>query len=277
MRGWRQHRHLTRKVKRLFERVCTARRWHSRPEAVAAYLDLARELAARAAVSLRALAQARAQTVAIEHFLRHVRLLADQIERRLLKGEAIAQDEKVFSVFEEHTRWIGKGKAGQPVELGVPVCVVEDRFQFILEHRILWQGGDVDVAVPLIETCQTLYPDLRACSFDRGFHSPANRVRLDDMPELNALPKKGRLNRAERAREADEAFAAARRQHPAVESAINNLGHRGLERVRAHGAGGFERMVGLSVVAANLHRIGLIAQRRERARLERRRRRVRAA
>lgn len=35
----------------------------------------------------------------------------------------------------------------------------------------------------------------------------------------------------------------------------------------ARGADGFERMVGLGVLAANVHRIGLVLQRRERARL----------
>ena len=36
--------------------------------------------------------------------------------------------------------------------------------------------------------------------------------------------------------------------------------HRGLDRVRSHGADGFARTVALSVLAANLHRIGLILQ-----------------
>ena len=40
-----------------------------------------------------------------------------------------------------------------------------------------------------------------------------------------------------------------RKRHPVVESAINHLEHRGLDRVRAHGCGGFERVVGLSVLA----------------------------
>ena len=46
--------------------------------------------------------------------------LEDQIVRRVLKGETIPASEKIFSVFEEHTRWISKGKAGRPVELGCP-------------------------------------------------------------------------------------------------------------------------------------------------------------
>ena len=44
-----------------------------------------------------------------------------------MKGEKIPHAQKVFSVFETHTRWVSKGKAGNPVELGVPVCVVEDQ------------------------------------------------------------------------------------------------------------------------------------------------------
>ena len=62
---------------------------------------------------------------------------------------------------------------------------------------------------------------------------------------------------------------AARKQHSAVESAVNNLEHRGLDRVRSHGADGFARTVSLSVLAANVHRIGLVLQRAERDRIRR--------
>ena len=202
----------------------------------------------------------------IRHFLGHTRRQMDLIDRRLLQGEVIPHNEKVFSVFEEHTRWISKGKAGRPVELGVPLAIVEDQYQFVLDHRILWDGGDVDVAVPLIESCQAAYPDLAVCSFDRGFHSPSNRKRLDELLDLAALPKKGRLNAADQERETAPAFAKARKPHPAVESAINHLEHRGLDRVRTKGAEGFERTVGLSILAANVHRLGRLLQQQERKR-----------
>ena len=65
----------------------------------------------------------------------------------MFKGETIPHDEKIFSVFEPHTRWISKGKAGTPVELGVPVCVIEDQYQFILGHEVIWEGGDRDMIV----------------------------------------------------------------------------------------------------------------------------------
>ena len=48
------------------------------------------------------------------------------------------------------------------MELGVPVCIIEDQHQFILDHKILWEGGDI--AVSMIRDAQKKYPELRACS-----------------------------------------------------------------------------------------------------------------
>ena len=42
----------------------------------------------------------------------------------------------------------------------------------------------------------------------------------------------------------------------------NNLGHRGLDWLRARGTDGLPRAVALSVVAPNLHRIGLLLRKR---------------
>ena len=236
------------------------------------------KLAAKAEGSLAALKRAGCPEAALGEIARlvaHVRRFADQIERRVLRGEKIPHGEKLFSIFEDHTRWISKGKAGKTVEFGVPVCIVEDGNGFLLGHEILWTGGDADVAVPLIKRCREAFPDLRGCSFDRGFHSPSNREELDKLLELNALPKKGKLSAAEREREAEPAFAAARRKHSGVESAINSLEHRGLDRVRLRGPDGFERAVGLSVLASNLHRVGQILRERERERMRQDRERMR--
>ncbi|MDE2957462.1 MAG: hypothetical protein OXU68_10725 [Bacteroidota bacterium] len=55
----------------------------------------------------------------------------------------------------------------------------------------------------------------------------------------------------------------ARRQHPAIESAINNLNHHGLERIRTHGVESFVRTVALGVVAANVHRLKQVVKARQ--------------
>ncbi len=159
-------------AKALYGRAGTAPRWSARPEEVPAFLAKSLKLAAKAEGSLEPLrAAGRPPRVLseIRRLIDHVVRFAFRTARRVLKEEAVPHGEKLFPVFEEHTRWIAKGKAGKPVELGVPVCIVEDGHGFIPGHEIMWTGGDTDVAVPLVGRCREAFPDLRACSFDRGF------------------------------------------------------------------------------------------------------------
>ena len=269
--GWRQARHLTVTLRRLYQRVASTRRSEAWREDVDAFLAKCEALLAKAEATRASLLERGARPEELEEFDRyiaHTKRQIDQTDRRILQGEEIPQKEKVLSVFEEHTRWNSKGKAGVPVELGVPVAIVEDQYQFLLEHQILWQGGDTDAAVPVIEATRLRFPELLACSFDRGFHSPQNQAALGDTLELNAMPAKGRLSDSRRAHEAQPDFALARQQHPAVESAINNLEQRGLDRMRTHGKAGFARTVALSILAANVLRVGLLIRAQERARLK---------
>ena len=161
-----------------------------------AYLSASRRIADRAQASLATLRAGGtcpgSALDEIDRLLGHARRFADQIDRRVLQGEKIPHGEKVFSIFEEHTRWISKGKAGKKAELGVPVCVVEDGNGFVLDHEIMWEGGDTDVAVPLIRRCLKAVPELRGCSFDRGFHSPSNRKALDDLLEIECFAEERR-------------------------------------------------------------------------------------
>jgi len=285
--GWRQWQYHSHCVKRLFRQTQSLRysnskdpeqqahKRHQVHQASRDYLDQAAGLLNKAQASLDALSAcgALAEVATIEHFMADAWRQIDQIRRRVLQGETIPHQEKVLSLFEPHTRWLCKGKAGVAVELGVAVCVLEDHHQFILHHRILWQETDDQVAVAMVKDTQAHFPDLRQCSFDRAFHSPDNRKALDQLLDDNILPKKGRLSEVDKAREHREVFVAARRQHAAVESCINNLEQRGLNRCRAYGKQGFARHVGLAIVAANVHRIGLLLQRKEKARLARQARR----
>ena len=268
--GWRQRRHLVRQLRRRYQRVCTSRRWKGNPQGVKAYLSSCRQLRQRVAATMDQLAGSPVDLSERHRLVSLGTRLEDQIERRVLEGETIPASEKIFSVFEEHTRWISKGKAGRPVELGVPLTVIEDQHQFMLDYRIMWEGGDVEAAVPLVESCKQRYPELTVCSFDRGFHSPVNRSRLEQMLEVAALPAKGRLSSMAKAREREARFAAARQQHPAVESAIHHLESHGLDRVRTHARQGFARTVALAVLSTNLHRLGTLLLARDRKRERRR-------
>jgi len=201
-------------------------------------------------------------------YIAHAERQIDQIRRRVIDGETIPHNEKVFSIFEEHTEWIVKGKAGVPVELGLNVCIVKDQFGFILHYRVMQNETDDKVAVPIILETKERFEDLSSCSFDRAFHSPSNQEELAKILDKVILPRKGKLSAINHEIENSEEFIQARGKHSAVESSINALKNHGLERCRDHGLHGFKRYVGLAVVARNIQIIGHIIQQRELKRLQ---------
>ena len=98
--GWRQWRHLTQEVKKCFNKVRSTRRAKSRPDRVEAYLERCCHLVGRAEESGKELEQAGvAQSITVQSLIAHARRQMDQVERRLLKSETIAHDEKVFFDF----------------------------------------------------------------------------------------------------------------------------------------------------------------------------------
>jgi hypothetical protein len=200
---------------------------------------------------------------ALDTYIAHAERQIDQIRRRVLLGERIPHAEKLFSIFQPHTEWINKGKAGVPVELGLRVAVVEDSARFILHHRVMEKTTDEQIAVSLVAETQACFPDLRAISLDKGFHSPCNQTALKDMLERVVLPKKGKRSEAEKARESDPEFIRLRHRHSAVESAINALEAHGLDRCPDHGIDGFKRYVALAVVARNIQRLGAVLRRQD--------------
>jgi len=196
----------------------------------------------------------------IEHYIHHAERQIDQIRRRIVLDEKIPHEEKVFSIFEPHTEWISKGKAGVPQELGLKVCVVKDQYGFILHHQVLEQQTDDKVAVAMAQAAKDRFENLAGCSFDKGFYSPENKRQLSNILDYVVLPKKGRLSAKEKQIEHIEEFVESRRQHSAVESSINALENHGLDRCLDHGLHGFKRYVAIAVLARNIQILGHLIQ-----------------
>ena len=199
----------------------------------------------------------------LDGFMRHAERQIDQIERRVLQGQSIPHEQKVFSLFQPHTEWISKGKAGVPVELGLRVCVVEDQHRFILNHQVMAGTTDDAIAVSIVQETKQRFGTLHSVSMDKGFHSQDNQVKLKELVEVVVLPKKGRLSLVDRARESGAEFVRLRQQHSAVESAINALEQHGLDVCPDHGIVGFKRYVALAVVARNVQRLGAVLRQQE--------------
>lgn len=192
----------------------------------------------------------------IESFFVHAVRQIDQTKRRVINGEVIPAHEKVYSVFETHTEWKSKGKAGVLVELGLNVAIVEDQYRFILHHLVMQKMTDVQIAVEIVMGTKSRFPEVSQVSFDKGFQSKPNREELGKHLVRVVMPRKGKLTQAAKDEEREEHFVKARRAHSAVESAINALEVHGLDVCPDRGIDGFKRYVSLAVVARNIHRLG---------------------
>ena len=287
--AWRQHKYNVNHVKRLMRTAQNKKRARAKTEeqrkrfaekvseAHQEYIDVAQKYLNKVCYTLGSLEKQGLHDVkdallieSIREFINHGIRQIDQIKRRVIFGESIPHHEKVFSLFEPHTEWVMKGKAGVPVELGVKVCVMEDQNQFILHHMIMEKKTDVQIAVPIVDETKERFPNLSTCSLDKGFHSQDNQKDLAERLEVVALKRKGKLSQRAREIEQSEEFHKARHKHAAVESAINALEVHGLDMCPDHGIDGFKRYVALAIVARNIHRIGDILKSREK-KIERRR------
>jgi hypothetical protein len=293
LNGWRQSKHNVKTIKRLFRKAQQLKRSTSKDQkkkekreklikaAHQEYIDVANIFLDKARSTIQQADSGGAMAIAliflIETFMVHAERQIDQIHRRVILGEKIPHAEKVFSIFEEHTEWISKGKAGVPVELGLKVCVLEDQHGFILHHRVMEHETDDQIAIPMVEESKKKFSSLAACSFDKGFHSPANQKDLQEHLDNVILPRKGRLSLKDKKREYSPEFIKARHQHSAVESAINALEVHGLDRCPDHGIYGFKRYVALAVLARNIQQLGVKIRWKELALLEQQEKKLKKA
>jgi len=285
--GWRQSKHNLKKLKKLYRQAQqlkrmgagTAERAQEKrrkiEQAHRKYTDEAARYIEKVRVTINSVSsimtvKSPAIVCEIENYLQHAERQIDQIRRRVLDGETIPHEEKVFSIFQPHTEWISKGKAGVPQELGLAVCIVEDQYGFVLNHLVMKKTNDKDAVVPLLEETKREFPTLVSCSFDKNFYSPENKRRLSAILETAVLPKKGKLTEEQRTDEGRKEFVEARQQHPAVESGIHALENHGLDRCPDNGLRGFERYVALSVVGRNIQVLGTILWKQEEQRYKRR-------
>jgi IS5 family transposase len=273
--GWRKQRDWRKRLKKAFHQaakrtVGAGRNTVAGLNAALHYLSLAEELSRKIKETRTQLELASVQSNEkrqkyfklhlFEYFLdTHIHL----VRLRLVGNRIISHDQKMFSLFEPHTRWIKKGKAGDRVELGLPVAVATDQYSFILAHHVMQDEQDVDIAVPFVESLVKRYL-IDSLSFDKGFWSPINFKKLKAMVDNVIMPKKGKRNKQEMEREHDDMFQKLRRHHAAVESDINGLEHHALNRCPDKGIERFKNYCALSIVTYNLHKLGNILLEQER-------------
>lgn len=181
----------------------------------------------------------------------------DLIERRLLNGEKIPHDEKVFSLFEPHTTWNSKGKAGVICELGQKHLVVTDQNNFIVFHKLIADIPDKHFTIEVALELKEKYGErLTSLSFDKGFSSKEIITELETIIPNAIIKQKGKPSNARKEIESLKEFKELNNKHSAVESNINQLGNNGLHKCRDKGEKNFTKYVSLGVLSYNLHRLG---------------------
>lgn len=117
-------------------------------------------------------------------------------------------------------------------ELGLPVCVLEDQHQFILQHEVLRKGGDSGMIVAFLNKAKGRYPAMTSCRMDKGYYSSSNRQELDRLLDLNVMPKKGGHTQKDRQREQVPDFAACRTGFLGTRSGRHSRLNRRLEKLQ---------------------------------------------
>lgn len=184
-----------------------------------------------------------------EMLLKHI----DLIERRIIKGEKIPHVEKIISIFQPFVEMINKGKRN--VEIGKKVAITTEENNLIIDWKICNKESDSEILISIIDKLLPKYR-IKSLSTDKGFSSKENKELLSMYIEKVIMPKKGKLHKKEREEEKSIVFKRYRKKHKAIESNINELEHRGLNRCPDRTEKNFNRYIGLACIAYNLHKIG---------------------
>jgi len=192
----------------------------------------------------------------LEHYLPLGRHVVDQSRRAQLLGEKVPASERIFSIFEEHTELLKRGKAQKPVEFGHMVTIGQTEEKFIsfydVRQKSLHDSALKDIALEHHRTSFGAYPE--RFTADKNYYTSMDDIESwEEKIEFMAIGKKGRRDGAELAREHSDIFRELQRFRAGVEGSISVLKRAfGLRRCRFKGFSGFAASIGCLVLCHNL-------------------------
>ena len=138
--------------------------------------------------------------------------------------------------------WISKDEVGRIADLRAPVTVLEGQYGYVAKSMAIGKGATRTNRFRLSPARRKSSPSFARRASTAASKAPRIGPNSTSWLERDVLPKKGRLNEAERARETAPEFMKMKKWRTGIESCINNLERRGLNRVYSYGTEGFERM-----------------------------------
>jgi len=172
------------------------------------------------------LQQAGYEAELLAHYIPIVEKIINQADQRIFQGVKLAADEKVYSLFEEHTELLKRGKAGKPIEFGHKVLIAQTGEKFIHHYEVFGKRKeDKDLIKPTLKAHKQLFeadPDVLAT--DKGFYENMKQIlKLEGKITTVSICKKGRRNQQEYERESTEEFKDGQRFRAGCEGSISVL------------------------------------------------------
>ena len=162
----------------------------------------------------------------LSHYLPLVEQIVEQAEKRIIKGEKVPPDEKLYSLFEEHTELIVRGKAGKAIEFGHKILIAQTGEKYIHHYKVMERRiEDKELLLPAIEAHKEMFGDYpEVLSTDKGFYESMKQiVSLEAKITTVSIAKKGRRNQVEYERETSEEFIDGQRFRAGSEGSISVL------------------------------------------------------
>jgi len=162
----------------------------------------------------------------LAHYIPIIEKIINQAEQRIFHDVKLSANEKVYSLFEEHTELLVRGKAGKPIEFGHKVLIAQTGEKFIHHYKVSpHQENDKDLIEPTLKAHNQLFeidPDVLAT--DKGFYENMQQIlKLEETITTVSICKKGRRNQAEYERESTEEFKDGQRFRAGCEGSISVL------------------------------------------------------
>ncbi len=259
-----QFRNRTRRAKRRAMRILHAKNQKLRKEAyrdlLAATNDvledarrIAAELGEVKAGGIMDLVQAQSISFQLRHFVGLGERVEDQTHRRVAFGEKVPADEKLVSIFEEHTDIIIKDR--RDVLYGHKVCLATGASGLVLDAVVLdGNPADSTLSVEMIDRqvrVQGRAP--RQVAFDGGFCSKANLIEIKERGVQDVCFSKRRGIEITDMVRSEWVYRKLCNFRAGVEAGISFLKRCfGLRRCTWSGLASFHAYTWASVVSANL-------------------------
>lgn len=184
----------------------------------------------------------------------------EQAKRRVLNGEKIPSQDKLLSLWEEHSRVIVRGKSGKPCEFGHKVTLWESEEGMMVCGGIYYEGNPCESKIleGELERLSRKGYVFNYLSLDRGYYDEEKleEIRRKYNKIVICCPKKGKKDKERAGYEKTKEFQELQRFRVGIEGSISVLVRRhAFRRAMLKRWEGFGRHVHMCFIGMNLLRL----------------------